>query len=44
MFFLLSDPLQYARIRGEIDLVFAEGDDALDTSKYEDLKILDACM
>jgi len=44
LFFLLSNRPYYARLRAELDATFSDGDNVLDTSKYESLTFLDACI
>lgn len=44
LFFLVTHPVQLARVREEVDSVFGDGGDVLETSKYDRLIFLDACM
>jgi len=44
LFFLVTHPVQLARVREEVDSVFGDGGDVLETSKYDRLIFLDACI
>ena len=42
--YLLSDTQSYKLLQAEIDRIYPPGEDALDVSKHEELKFLNACM
>lgn len=42
--FLMTHPECYRRLQEEIDTVYPPGEDAMDTSKHEELKYLNAVM
>ncbi|KAF7344408.1 hypothetical protein MSAN_01922000 [Mycena sanguinolenta] len=44
VWFLLSTPEYYRRVQQELDEVIADGDDPLDTKKYQELHFLSACI
>ncbi|KAF7344419.1 hypothetical protein MSAN_01923100 [Mycena sanguinolenta] len=44
VWFLLSTPEYYRRVQQELDEVFVDGDDPLDTKKHQELHFLSACI
>ncbi|KAF7377786.1 hypothetical protein MSAN_00202000 [Mycena sanguinolenta] len=44
VWFLLSNPECYRRVRQELDTVFSDGDDPLDVNKQPELHFLSACI
>ena len=43
-YLLLRHPHCYAKVQAEVDAVYPNGSDALDSSKHAELKYLNACM
>ena len=44
LYFLLADEQCMRRVQDEVDRVYPEGEDPLDSSKHGELKYLNACM